>query len=431
VRLTLRKFKVNQVNFGTKTEFRNGALWINREELTSLLEEEKRFEKVDIQLARPGESVRILQVADIIEPRARLDGGDFPGILNKTVTIVGNGSTDVLSGSAVVLVDQCGNNCGAMHDCAGNVIDMSGPGAEVSPYGRTHNICVIPYAAAGVDPTTPEFKIASKVAAIKAAVYLAQACRGLEPDEEEVYELPPLSEVTKDMEDLPRVVYVFNFYRYFFKNEPIIYGQAFSWLPSVLMHPNEFLDGAAVNSYLNANLSSPASMDTYEIQNHPVILELYRRHGKDICFLGVIPTVAQVEEFAVDSQTNLAIKLALTLGANGAILTKAPGGSPQMDVANFAKKGHELGIKSVLILDDIAARSPDGKYRVNGILFSDERAGAIVNTSNINEQIILPPVGRTIGHLAPGADGELMRLRSAIMGQSGQLGNTYMVEVEY
>jgi hypothetical protein len=217
MRLTLRKFKVNHVDFAEKTEFRNGILYINREELQALLLEDKSFAKIDIELVHPGESARILQVADIIEPRARLDGGDFPGILDKTVTIVGNGSTDVLSGSAVVLVDECGGNCGAMHDGAGNVIDMSGPGAEVSAYGHTHNVCIITHAAGGIDPTRPEYKIAAKVAAIRASVYLAQACRGLEPDEEKVYALPPLSEVAKGMEDLPRVVYVFNFYRYYLR----------------------------------------------------------------------------------------------------------------------------------------------------------------------------------------------------------------------
>ncbi|MGI6142828.1 MAG: glycine/sarcosine/betaine reductase component B subunit [bacterium] len=431
MKLKLRKFKVEDIHFADQTAFRGGVLSINREELGALLAEDPTFKKVDIELARPGESVRILQVADIVEPRARLEGGDFPGILSKTVNIVGDGSTDVLSGAAVVLVDDNGDDVGATHDAAGNVIDMSGPGAEISYYGRTYNICLIPHAADGIDPKKPNFKIASKVAALKAAVYLAQACRGLDPDEEEVYELPPLAEIARGMEELPRVVYVFNFYRYYLKDEFAIYGKAFPWFPSVLMHPNEIFDGAVVNPYLNSSLSSPATMDTYEIQNHPVVKELYRRHGEELCFLGVIPTVAQLEEYAVESQNNLALKLALSLGADGVVLTKATGGSPQMDVAQFAMKAHEHGLKSVLILDDFAARSPDGKFRVNGILYSDERAGAIVNTGNMTELIKLPPVERTIGHPVPWAGGELQRIYASLIGQGGQLGNTHIMEVEY
>ncbi len=34
---------------------------------------------------------------------------------------------------------------------------------------------------------------------------------------------------------------------------------------------------------------------TYEIQNHPIIVNLMRRHGKDLNFAGVLITVTSVE----------------------------------------------------------------------------------------------------------------------------------------
>ncbi len=431
MRLQLQKFNVKHVDFADQTAFDGGVLHINKEELKALLEADARFNRFDIELTHPGESVRILQVADIIEPRARRDGGDFPGILSPRVTIVGNGITDVLSGAAVVLIDECGNNCGVTHDAVGNTIDMNGPGAEITTYGKTCNICLIPYAADSVDITEDDFKIACKVAGLKAAVYLAQACKNLEPDEVEVYELPPTAEASKGVEHLPRVVYIFNMYRYYLKDEFAIYGHTYSWFPSVFMHPNEFFDGAVVNPYLNANGPSPATIDTHTIQNHPVIKELYQRHGKELCFLGVIPTVAQLEESSVEMQANVAVKLAMSLGADGIILTKAPGGSPQLDVARAAIKAGELGMKAVLILDDIAARSPDGKFRANGIMYDDPGASTIVNTGNCSEIAKLPSVERTIGHHVDGAKGELRRIRIALIGQGGQFGNTHTVEVEY
>lgn len=431
MKLQLRRFHVRDVVFADQTAFRDGTLYICRDEFKEVLEDEAKFVEFDVELAHPGESVRILQVSDVIEPRARRDGGDFPGVLSPTVNIVGHGVTDVLSGAAVVLLDECGNNCGVTHDAAGSTIDMIGPGSEISTFGKTHNICLIPHAKEGIDFTEPDFKVAYKRAGLRAAVYLAQVCSDMEPDEIEIFELPPLAEASKGMHNLARIVYVFNMYRYYLKNEFAIYGQVYSWLPSVLMHPNEFFDGAVVNPYLNANLSSPATMDTYTIQNHPVIKELYRRHGKELCFLGVIPTVAQQEEAALESQANLTVKLAKMLGSDGLILTKATGGSPQMDVAITAIKASEFGIKSVLILDDIAARSPDGKFRTNGVVFDDDRAGAIVNTGNVSEVIDLPPVERVIGFPVPGADGALRRIRMALMGQGAQLGDSRTVEVEY
>jgi len=213
MRLQLQKFNVQHVDFADQTSFDDGVLHINKEELKALLEADARFNRFEIELAHPGESVRILQVADIIQPRARRGGGDFPGILSQAVTIESNGITDVLSGAAVVLIDENGNNCGVTHDAVGNTIDMKGRGAEISTYGKTCNICLVPYAADSVDITEDDFKIACKVAGLKAAVYLAQACKDLEPDEVEVYELPPTAEASKGMEHLPKVVYIFNMYR--------------------------------------------------------------------------------------------------------------------------------------------------------------------------------------------------------------------------
>lgn len=431
MRLQLQKFHVKNIDFADQTIFQDGTLHIKKDEIEALLAEDTHFSKVEIELAHPGESVRILQVADVVEPRARRDGGDFPGVLSKTVNIVGNGITDVLSGASVVVLDECGNNCGVTHDAIGCVIDMSSAMADYSIFSNTHNICVITYAAEGVDPCQPNYKIASKRAGIKAAVYLAQSCRNSEPDEVEVYELPPITEISKGMENLPKVVYVFNFYRYYLKNEYAIYGETYPLLPSVLLHPNEVFDGAVVNPYLNANLASPATIETYGIQNHPVIKELYRRHGKELCFLGVIPTVAQAEVNSVTSQTNMAIKLALSLGADGVVLTKATGGSPQLDVAEFAISASAFGIKSVLLLDDIAGKSPDGEFRANGIMYSDKRAENIVNTGNVSEVFNLTAVERIIGRPVPGDHGELTRSRMALVGQGSQLGNTRLIEVEY
>jgi len=58
---------------------------------------------VDIDLAKPGEEVRIIPVKDVIEPRVKVEGpgGVFPGFISK-VTTVGSGRTHVLKNTAVV-----------------------------------------------------------------------------------------------------------------------------------------------------------------------------------------------------------------------------------------------------------------------------------------------------------------------------------------
>ncbi|WP_250228368.1 glycine/sarcosine/betaine reductase component B subunit [Anaeropeptidivorans aminofermentans] len=430
MRLELQKFIVKDVVFAEKTSFNSGTLSVNKQELETMLEEDIQFSKVEIELVHPGESARIVQVMEAIEPRARKDGSDFPGVLNKTIEFVGNGITDALSGSAVILIDDTGGHLSDRRKPYGNIIDMSGPLAEYTVYSKTHNICITTYPAEGVDVKEPNYKVAIKLAGFKAAVYLASCCKDLTPDEVEVYDLPPLTKIAKDKENLPKVVYIMNLYRYYLKEEFSIYGRMYSWTPSMLLHPNELFDGAVINPYLNINGASPATLDTYTIQNHPILKELYERHGKDLLLLGVIPTVAQLEDHDVVSHVNLALKLALHMGADGAILTKATGGSPQIDIAQFAVNATKYGIKSVLLMDDMAAKLPDGKYKVNGIIFTDPKASAMVNTGNITEAVTAQAVERVIGHLKD-ANGELNYGLTSLFGQGAQMGNTNLVEVKY
>ena len=424
--LELQKFHVKEIAFGSKTAFEKGALTINKEEMTELLSNDINFSGYEIELVSPGEDTRIVNVYDVVEPRARRDGGDWPGILNKTVGIVGNGRTDVLCGAAVVAIEDAGGYGRSKDRLWGSIIDMTGPAAKLSIFAKTHNICILPKAAPGVDVKAPGFRIAMKTAALKASVYLAACCKKLIPDEVEVYDMPPLTEVAKGKEDLPRFVYIWNFYRYYLKEEAAIYGKIYTWTPSMLLHPNEIFDGAVINPCMNGY-----SQETYSIQNLPVAKELYKRHGKDWLFLGVIPTIAMLEDSDVQSHANIALKLALQLGADGAVLTKAPGGSPMMDISEFAVNASEFGIKSVLIIDDMASILPDGRFRVNGIIFTDPKAQAIVTTGNTHEVYDLPNVSRVVGIYKDGAEQAMRVNMSGITGQGAQLGNSMVMDIKY
>ena len=426
MRLELQKFNVKEIAFGSKTAFEKGTLTINKEEMAGLLAEDSHFNGYEIELVSPGEDARIVNVFDVVEPRARRDGGDWPGILNKTVGIVGNGKTDVLCGAAIVAIEDTGGYGRSKDTLWGNIIDMVSPAAELTIFSKTHNICILPKAAQGVDVKAPGFKVAMKTAALKASVYLAACCKELSPDEVEVYDMPPLAEVAKGKEDLPRFVYIWNFYRYYLKEEAAIYGKIYAWTPSMLLHPNEIFDGAVVNPSMNGS-----TQETYSIQNLPVAKELYKRHGKDWLFLGVIPTVAMLEDSDVQSHANIALKLALQLGATGAVLTKAPGGSPMIDIATFSVNASEYGIKSVLIIDDMAAKLPDGKVRVNGIIFTDPKANAIVTTGNTHEVYDLPAVSRVVGIHKDNAEQAIRVILSGLTGQGAQLGNSMVMDVKY
>jgi len=91
--------------FSTETETKvvDGVLHVNKEAIIEALMQDPRLAKVDIDLAKPGEEVRIIPVKDVIEPRVKVSGpgGVFPGFISK-VSTVGSGRTHVLKNTAVV-----------------------------------------------------------------------------------------------------------------------------------------------------------------------------------------------------------------------------------------------------------------------------------------------------------------------------------------
>ncbi|MEG2200221.1 MAG: glycine/sarcosine/betaine reductase component B subunit, partial [Anaerovorax sp.] len=131
MKLELGKIKINDVQFGQKTMVDKGVLYVNKEEVENLVLEDERIASVKIELARPGESIRITPVKDVIEPRVKVSGGGgvFPGVMNK-VKEVGHGRTHALDGCAVITV-------GKIVGFQEGLIDMSGPIAKYCPFSGT------------------------------------------------------------------------------------------------------------------------------------------------------------------------------------------------------------------------------------------------------------------------------------------------------
>lgn len=82
--------------------------------------------------ARPGESVRIAPVKDVIEPRVKVSGGGgiFPGVISK-VGQVGQGRTHALKGAVVI-------TSGRIVGFQEGIIDMSGETAKYTPFSKTN-----------------------------------------------------------------------------------------------------------------------------------------------------------------------------------------------------------------------------------------------------------------------------------------------------
>ncbi|MDR1921609.1 MAG: glycine/sarcosine/betaine reductase component B subunit, partial [Candidatus Adiutrix sp.] len=81
MRLELHKAKVRGLALDGPTRLENGLLHIDKEEALKKLLLDRRFAGLDLDLASPGDSTRIIPVKDAIEPRVKLSGGQgyFPG----------------------------------------------------------------------------------------------------------------------------------------------------------------------------------------------------------------------------------------------------------------------------------------------------------------------------------------------------------------
>lgn len=419
MRLELGQILIKDVQFGDETKVEEGILYVNKEELVQLIKEDEHFASVDVELARPGESVRITPVKDVIEPRVKVDGpGDvFPGTLSKVQT-VGTGRTNVLKGAAVV-------TAGKIVGFQEGIVDMMGPGAELTPFSKLNNVVLVCEPQEGLKQYDHERAL--RFAGLKAAAYLAEAARELEADELEVYETLPLLEGVKEYPDLPKVAYVQMLQSQGLLHDTYVYGVDAKQIVPTLLYPTEIMDGAIISGNC---VSACDKNTTYHHLNNPVVHDLYARHGKDFNFVGVIITNENVYLADKERSSDWTAKLTEFLGLDGVVVSQEGFGNPDTDLIMNCKKIEGKGVKTVIITDEYAGR--DGASQ--SLADADPLANAVVTGGNANEVITLPKMDKVIGSLdytdiiAGGFDGSLNEDGSitveiqAITGATNELG---------
>ena len=380
MRLELAYYETREVCFGRETRLDDHVLTINRDELCAKLLEDERLGGMEAALAHPGERCRIVHLTDIQDARVKVSGpGEaFPGMVGGLAAPV-EGRTNILRG---LVVAETAELPGMLE----SVVDMSGPVAALTPFSSLHHLVLLPRPADGVGRVP--YGHALLKAGLRASVYLAQASRGLPPDDLLVSELPAPGDPAGDGQ-LPRVAYLCQVSAIEDLREIFLYGGRARQMLPTLLHPHELLNGAIVNGIFD----TPACRRnvTYGHVNNPVVMELIRRHGRDLHFVGVIitstpPTLREKERGAA-----MAAKLArYALGAEGIVQTKGGGGHMVVDHMLACERCEELGIRTVLLND----RSVD-----TADIYTSERADAIVCTgaSGVDQWVEAPAMERVIG----------------------------------
>ncbi len=419
MKLELGLIRVSSVKFGEATRFAKGTLEVNRSELQRAALDDPRIHQCDIDLAHPGDEVRIIPVKDVIEPRVKVKGnGDiFPGMEGK-VTRVGEGRTHVLQGATIVTT-------GKIVGFQEGIIDMSGPGADYTPFSATHNIVVTADPVEGL--SKHQHEQALRLVGFRAARYVAEAARDIVPDEVRTYEWPSLPEAVGRYPGVPKVVYLYMLQSQGLLHDTYVYGiDAKRTLPT-LISPTEVMDGAIVSGNC---VSACDKNTTFHHLNNPVIEELFESHGRDLNFIGVVISNENVTLADKERSSSYATKLVQFLGADGAVVSEEGFGNPDADLIMNCVRLESLGIKTVLITDEYAGQ--DGASQ--SLADSAPEADAVVTAGNANELVTLPPMPKVIGHVAEaqriagGFDGSLAPDGSitveiqAITGATNELG---------
>jgi glycine reductase len=398
VKLELGKIEIEDINFGEQTEIKDNVLYINKEELLENIDGEEDVKSIEIDLVKPGDSVRIIPVKDVIEPRVKVEGpgGVFPGFISGE-EIVGSGRTLALKGCAVVTT---GNIVGFQE----GIIDMTGPGADYTPFSQFNNIVI--NCEVKDDVQQHEHEELVRMIGLKAATYLAEAGKDVKPDSVEEFEHKPLYEADNQYPDLPKVGYVYMLQSQGLLHDTYVYGVDAKQILPTLISPTEIMDGAIISGNCVSACDKNA---TYIHQNNPVIKDLYERHGKDFNFMGAIITNENVTLADKERSSNYTAKLAEQMGLDAAIVSEEGFGNPDADLIMNCTKLEEKGIKTVLITDEYAGR--DGSSQ--SLADADPRADAVVTAGNANEVITLPALDKTIGYqqtanvIAGGFDGNI------------------------
>ncbi len=387
MRLEMAEFPVTGIRLSDRFDYQSGQLTIDREAVERSVLQEKSIEAAWLEVVAPGDKVRITGIRDVVEPRVKVSGGGqvFPGVLGP-VDLVGAGRTHRLSGMAVfVTAEYEGTVRAGLGVQRSAILDMWGAGAAASPFSELRGLVLNLRLAKGLSELTAHAII--QKAAFETAKKLAEITLELAAERIDVFELGNASA------ELPKVLLI----QGCLTDSPNPHsGVSYFGMPirdslATVIHPNEFLDGAFSMYATRCIAYFPV---TWDWQNHPLLLALYREHRKRLNFLGVILERIRYDTFhGKEVIAHNTAQLAIQLGADAALVSWLGSGNAFVDVMLTVRACEQRGIKTTLVTYEYG-----GKDGVDSpLLFYTPEASAIASTGSRDRWIDLPEAERIVG----------------------------------
>ncbi|HZJ90138.1 MAG TPA: glycine/sarcosine/betaine reductase component B subunit [Oscillospiraceae bacterium] len=393
MKLTRKYYPVKEVTEGDKCSYNDGILTVNYDELFEVAKPHcKNISKLWFEVYRPGENARIIHVLDTIQPMIKVEtpldwgGGEYPGILNYPYT-VGSGVTNLLDGFSVMQCaalpwDESSASSGLLYP-RDAIIQTSGFYKHYTPFADTINLIL--NFEVYEDKSSSEYDNDIRKSSMAIAEHLAGLTVGKEAAREEVFDNTPV-------DGLPGVALVWMCQNQGVYANTLLYGEPIDDIVPTLLEPNEMLDGAVVGG----NLAWPTyKIPTWIHVNGPIILELYKRHGVDLNFRGVILARShQPSNWHKDRCAQMIAKLADQIDCQGLIVQWEGGGNAAIDGMLTAQNAERRGIKASLLTFEFG-----GKDGTEGQLLVDDvpEADAIVTTGSWERPVHLEAVEKVYG----------------------------------
>jgi hypothetical protein len=373
-----------------------------------LMGELREREGVRVDLVRGGEPVRITHVLDAVEPRIRPDGrAAFP-----TEGKAGEGRTNRLDGVVVLSCLDFPAEERPLHEQE-SVVDLAGPGAELTPFAADTNIVLTFSAREALG--NEELEEWARATMLTAAEELARPTLDAEPEQVERFELGPANAGLPSVAALVQLSDLGPLYYQYLYGVPV--GSA--GLPRAV-DPAELLDGAVTSGeYHWAALRNP----TIVFQRNELVRALYREHGRRLRFAGLV-LMRGYEQTADDKQraASAAAEAAVGLGADGVVVTTDAGGNSHTDVMLTVRACEQAGVRTTAIVAEMADPDSTG----SGLTDWVPEADSIVSAGNAEELVPAWTPERVLGGAtlldgAPAADAGPIPVRN-YLGATNQTG---------
>lgn len=383
--LELFDYSIDDLQWGKRTALTGKSLLLCQNDFQELFKDLNRGIHVDYELARPGESKRIVHVLDTVMPISKLSGAAtaFPGFDGAT-QLAGSGKTARIKNLLVTVAGRFPHfeALTPIEKPREGILDMAGVGAPYSHGSDRFHLVLSLTPDRSV--SNAAFDQALRSMALRCARFLAQAENIASEPTKRLIALPPVNE------RLPKVVLIYQVQSQLVCARTFYYGEEISKTLPTFVHPAEFFDGAVVSGNYKSERKIPTSLHC----DNPFIAELLERHGETVNFLGVILSRGYNDSFEQKKKMGLWVaRLARNLGADGAVAFMEGTGNGTVDFMQTVKACEDEGIKTAAVLHE--SNGPKGYERP--LVDHPREADGMISRGNVSEKIYIPPLATVVG----------------------------------